>query len=391
MTHPMSGIIGKDFTQGIVKKDGSEYSMRISVIEPKLSDDQKPSADVVRMQMAIRSLKAGTWTLDISKNLLVVCDRCEEIIGVCNEENVKVSRFCDLIAPGHSKKVVETFLLALKTGSPFDVEVPIVVAKHLCLKWLRIAGTVAFNNESLTRKVHGVVEDISDRKNRELLKQDLLAMASHDLRSPLSVIKLYMQLCDRRAGNTGNNYISEILKKAGLQVHKMDRMIQCYLESSAIQEGKISYSPVRFDIKELLREVISDLYLLYPGYIIFLRPGPDIEVYADREKIAQVVQNLLGNAIKYSSCIDVIAVNFKKIENCLQVSVEDRGIGIKAADQEHIFDRFYRVQGENEKAVKGYGIGLYLCKEIIKQHKGDIWLVSEVNNGSKFYFTLPIT
>jgi signal transduction histidine kinase len=182
-----------------------------------------------------------------------------------------------------------------------------------------------------------------------------------------------------------------MLKKAELQVHKMNRLIQCYLESSAMEAGKISHFPAVFDIQELLKEVISDLHLLYPGYILFLKPGPSLQVYADREKIAQVLQNLVSNAIKYSARIDVITVHFKKVENCLQVAVEDHGTGIKAADHEKIFDRFYRVDDENGKAVKGYGIGLYLSKEIIKQHNGEIWLKSEVNKGSKFYFTLPLS
>lgn len=238
--------------------------------------------------------------------------------------------------------------------------------------------------------IHGMFEDISERKNCELLKQDFLAIASHDLRSPLSVIKLCIQVCSQVAGSIGNNHIPGMLKKAELQVHKMDRMIQCYLESSAMTAGKMSHFPVTFDIRELLKEVIGDLHLLYPGYIVFLKQGFDIQVYADKEKIAQVFQNLLSNAIKYSSSTDVIIVHSKKVGNCLQVVVEDQGIGIRAADQEKIFDRFYRVEGENEKTVKGYGMGLYLSKQIIKQHKGDIWLESEVNNGCKFYFTLPL-
>jgi len=365
MMHPMSGITGNKFAHELVET-GGEFDIKISVAKPKTGEEKDPHHDPEGMDMVIKALNAGKWTLDISANSLTVCSRCKEIIEVCNEENVNVSRFCEIIAAGYAKKVVEIFLLAFKTGSPFDVEVPIVVAKHSYLKWLRVTGVVAFNNKNPTRKVYGLVEDISDRKNSELLKQDLLAMASHDLRSPLSVIKLYMQLCDQRAGNTGNNYISELLKKAGLQIHKMDRMIACYLESSAMEAGKICCSPVLFDIGELLKEVISDLYLLYPGRILFIRPGPIIEVYADREKIAQVLQNLLINAIKYSSPIDVITVSFKKTDNYLQVAVKDHGIGIKSADQENIFDRFYRVEDENEKTVKGYGIGLYLSKEIIK-------------------------
>ncbi len=363
----------------------------IAIIESNEGYNKKPWPDVERMQLAIKSLNAGTWGLDITTSALIVCERCKEIIPFCNEKSVSVSRICDVISAGHAGKVVEAFSLALKTGLSFDMEVPISAIKGSLAKWLRITGIAVFDSSKNTaQQIHGIVEDISERKNSELLKQDLLAMVSHDLRSPLSVIKLYMQLFGRVADNFGNNLILEMLKKADRQVDKMNRMIQCYLESSAMRSGKIGHFPVSFDIKELLNEVIADLYLLNPGHIIFLKPGPSIQVYADRERIAQVLQNLVSNAIKYSSRIDVITVHYKKVENYLQVAVEDHGIGIKPAEQEKIFDRFYRVSGEIEMAVKGYGIGLYLTKEIIKQHNGDIWLKSEFNKGSKFYFTLPL-
>jgi len=363
----------------------------ISIIESKEGDDKNLCPDVERMQWAIKSLNAGAWTFDIVMSSLIICNRGKEIIPFCNEESVKVGKLFSVISTGHSGKVVGAFSATLKTGLPFDIEVPIIPIKGSQTEWLRITGIAVLDSKNAPQKIHGTVEDISERKSSELLRQDFLTMVSHDLRSPLSVIKLYMQLCGRVVVNIGNNCILEMLKKADRQVDKMNGMIHCYLESSAMRSGKIGHFPVPFDIKELLNEVIGDLYLLNPGHIIFLKPGPSIQVYADRERIAQVLQNLVSNAIKYSSRIDVITVHFKRERSRLLVAVEDHGIGIKADDQEKVFDRFYRVEGEDGGAVRGYGIGLYLSKEIIKQHNGDIWLKSEFNKGSKFYFTLPLS
>ena len=134
---------------------------------------------------------------------------------------------------------MEGFLLGIQKQGWFDVEVPLLAVKGSRPKWLRIAGAVAFNSKSSCSKLHGIVEDISERKNSELLKQDFLAIASHDLRSPLSVIKLYLQLCASMAGNVGDDYISAMLEKANGYVDKMNKMIQCYLESSAISDGKV--------------------------------------------------------------------------------------------------------------------------------------------------------
>lgn len=182
-----------------------------------------------------------------------------------------------------------------------------------------------------------------------------------------------------------------MLKKAAMQVQKMSRMIRCYLEPSAVNTEKISHFPTLFDITGLMNEVIDDLRLLYPGHLLVLKKSRCVEVYADRDKIAQVIQNVLTNAIKYSSVTDLITVQIKKTKDFLQVAVEDHGIGIRPADQEKIFDRFYRVESQSDMHEKGYGIGLYLCKEIIKQHKGNIWLKSAADMGSKFYFTLPLS
>jgi len=364
---------------------------KILIIELETGDDYSRCPGGERAIAAMGSFNAGTWTLDVSANSLVVCKRCRELIPVEGLKNISVKSLCDLIVGGYKKTIRECFLLAIKKGEAFDMEMPVVTVKDVRPKWLRIAGASARSNKDAAPVIHGMLEDISDRKNKEILKQDFLAMVSHDLRSPLSVIKLYVQLCGRVAAGAGNSHLSGMLEKANGHILKMDRMIQCYLGSSAISEGKLSFSPVLFDIKDLLCEVIGDLYLLNPGHIIFLKPGRGIKICADRDKIAQVVQNLLSNAIKYSSCTDVITVGFCTLGNFLQVVVEDHGIGIKAADQESVFNRFYRVEGENQRTVKGYGIGLYLSKEIIKKHNGDIWIESEADKGSRVYFTLPLT
>ena len=282
-------------------RGGDGNDVKISIIELKTGEGNSPRDDQERSQIAIKSLNAGTWTLDISTQSLIVCDRCAEIIPIGQLDNINIKSFCDLIIAGHKKRVVEGFLLGIQKQGWFDVEVPLLAAKGSRSKWLRIAGAVAFKEGSSCSKIHGIVEDISERKNSELLKQDFLAMASHDLRSPLSAIKLYVQLCARVAANVGDDYISAMLEKANGYVDKMNSMIQCYLESSAISEGRLSLFPLPFDIKALLCEVIGELYLLNPGNIIFLKPGRSTNVCAPTgTRLPRYFKNILNNAIKYS-------------------------------------------------------------------------------------------
>jgi two-component system sensor histidine kinase VicK len=368
------------------QKANVEYNMHLTIVGP----EKVECADMERMQLALNTLNIGIWSLDVIANSLIICKKCKELVPTLNKGDIKVAQLLECIKPAYVNSLIKTIMIALTTNVAFDIEVPMVDIKGAKPRWLRINGIASCNDQVNGAKLHGIIEDISDRKNNELLKQDFLAIASHDLKTPLSVIKLYIQLCERQAGDIGYEHMVDSLKKAEHQVNKMDRMIQCYLDSSAINTGEMSHSPILFDIEELLTEVARDLYILHPDRIIAISPGPPIIVKADKEKIAQVLQNLLSNAIKYSRAANTINVYFEKRRNCLQVIIEDKGIGIAFTAQERIFERFYRFNDKNSKAIKGYGIGLYLSREIIKQHNGNIWLESEPNKGSRFFFTLPL-
>jgi len=348
------------------------------------------SAGNERMQLALSALNAGIWTLDFIANSLIVCKRCKELVPILNGRDIKVGQLRDCIRPADVNRIINTITMAITTNAAFEIEVPMIDLKGAKPKWVRINGIVNCNDQIHGSKLHGTIEDISDRKHNELLKQDFLAMASHDLRTPLSVIKLYIQLCGRLARDIGCEHMVSSLKKTERQVNKMNQMIQCFLDSSAINTGEMSHSPLLFDIEELLAEVARDLSILHPDRVIAISPGPPIIVRADREKIAQVLQNLFSNAIKYSRPAKSINVYFGKRRNCLQIMIEDKGIGIAPASQERIFERFYRVNGESSKGIKGYGIGLYLSRKIIEQHNGNIWFESEPNKGCRFFFTLPL-
>jgi signal transduction histidine kinase len=115
-----------------------------------------------------------------------------------------------------------------------------------------------------------------------------------------------------------------------------------------------------------------------------------INVFADRERIGQVFINLLTNAIKYSPGADEIKICLKKEDERAIVSVQDFGLGIEVSEHKRIFENFYRVKGKDEQTFPGFGIGLYIVSEILKQHDGEVWVNSEKNKGSTFYFSLPL-
>jgi signal transduction histidine kinase len=145
-----------------------------------------------------------------------------------------------------------------------------------------------------------------------------------------------------------------------------------------------------FNIDSLITEVIDEIKHVNPKYHISFSKGADINFHGDRERIGQVISNLLTNAIKYSPDFTDINVTSETDHKEIRVRVQDFGIGINKADQEKIFNRFYRVEGTSEKTFPGFGIGLFICQDIIQRHKGKIGVISEPGKGSTFYFMLPV-
>jgi two-component system sensor histidine kinase VicK len=167
-------------------------------------------------------------------------------------------------------------------------------------------------------------------------------------------------------------------------------MINSFLNVSRLESGKMMIEKQPFIIGDLIRETIEENYVMGIAHSIELINCDKVVLSADKEKIGSVLSNLLSNAVKYSPKGTRILVNCQKIGSQVQVSVEDEGLGIRPEEQSRLFDRYYRVESNRTRNVSGFGIGLYLCSEIIQRHNGNIWIQSQPGKGSTFYFTLPV-
>ena len=167
-------------------------------------------------------------------------------------------------------------------------------------------------------------------------------------------------------------------------------MINGFLNLSQAESGKIQLDKQDFDLGELINDVMNETKLITTSHTINFLPCEPMTIHADKEKIEQVVINLFNNAIKYSPKQTVITVSCEIIDNKAQVCVKDEGIGIDEQDIDKLFKRYYRVENKHTENITGFGIGLYLCAEIIKHHHGSIWVESELGKGSAFYFSLPL-
>ncbi len=228
-----------------------------------------------------------------------------------------------------------------------------------------------------TQKLH----DLNNQKD------EFMAMASHELKTPLTVVTANLQLLQLKLhDNTNIEFVDRSLN----QVNKLSDLITNLLNISKLQTGMFEIEPAVFELGSLLTEATGALQQITSSHrIIYKKNEENFIVDADRKRIDQVIVNILSNAIKYSPQASDIIVDTFKEEGKIVVSIKDNGIGIPAQDLQNIFERYYRASGVNS-TFSGSGIGLYISSEIIKQHGGNIWADSEKGKGSVFYFSLPL-
>ncbi|MEO6151160.1 MAG: PAS domain S-box protein [Mucilaginibacter sp.] len=219
-------------------------------------------------------------------------------------------------------------------------------------------------------------------------KDEFIGMASHELKTPVTSINGYLQLIERSIPEEDRN--KAFIVKARNQVNKLAALIGDLLDVSKIQTGKLPFSYSNFDMVNLITEVTEVIHQTNNSHIVQLVfDNNELPVYADQQRMEQVIINLVSNAIKYSPNANRIIVRATLAGKKVRVSVQDFGIGIENDQHGRIFSRFYRV--ENLAAhMSGLGIGLYISHEIIRRHKGKLTLTSEVGAGSTFFFEIPV-
>jgi len=219
-------------------------------------------------------------------------------------------------------------------------------------------------------------------------KDEFIGIASHELKTPLTSAKGFLELLNNN--NQLDPQTKLFVQKALNSTNKLQDLIYDLLDVSKIQAGQLQLNIKEFDIDKLIGECIHEVQIGTAVHNIIKEGGMvNSVIFADRNRIEQVILNLLSNAVKYSPKGGRIIVHAKRTESKIIVSVKDFGIGMPMSELEKIFDRFYRSK-QKESGAAGFGLGLYICAQIIKRHNGKIWVESEAGNGSIFYFELPI-
>ena len=232
-------------------------------------------------------------------------------------------------------------------------------------------------------------EEIEFRKAAEIKKDEFISIASHELKTPLTSIKGYVQILQRSMKNHNEELSRNYLDRTQAQINKLSNLVSDLLDISKIESGKIEYNIKCFDFGQMVKNTIEIVEQTQECSITLKSFVENIRIYGDETRLEQVIINYLTNALKYSPDCNNVEVNFYlKPGGDIYLGIKDFGIGVPASLQQLVFDKFYRVE-ESSTRFQGLGIGLYISSEIIKRHGGSFGVLSEPGKGSEFYFTLP--
>lgn len=255
---------------------------------------------------------------------------------------------------------------------------------------LKIKTFVRLFNQ--TRELNNIqqnlLNEIEVRKAAEAQKDDFIAMVSHELKTPLTSLKGYLQLLKVHYDSLDKTDALSYLEASGRQADKLNSLVNDLLDISKIENGKLKFNIRTFNFQQLLCNTIDMMKQVNETSNIVLEGNMDVEAEGDEMRIEQVLINYLSNAIKYSPKNKNILVNAEKLDHALKVTVTDYGIGIPPEMHDKLFDKFFRVDAPGH--FQGMGIGLYICAEIIQRHGGTYGVTSTPGKGSSFYFTLPL-
>jgi len=395
ITQPLSQIMeaSKEFSKGnlsyrvkIQSKDelrdlGDLFNDMAKELDLKIMELNK---EKIQVSTVLSSMIEGVMAVDKAGKIILINSALEKILGIEKFQGLGRS-YLEII---RNHKISDLINATLSERKGKLIEITALLPKETILK----VQSAFFEGEqgSLSGAVF-VFHDITEMKKLEKVRQDFVANVSHELKTPLTSIKGYVEaLIDGAKDN--NLTLTKFLNIIKSHTDRMNKLISDLLELAKIESGdyKIVKSPG--SLKNLIeaclavfKEELEKKGLLYE---VIVQEGAE-SISVDKNKMDIVFNNLIDNAIKYTAEGGKISIQAKTIDHFVEISIKDTGIGIPSNEIERIFERFYRVDKARSRELGGTGLGLSIVKHIVEAHGGKIWVESELNRGSKFIFTLP--
>lgn len=381
------------------KKNGTEYSIRAVFFPIRYRGKNIYYAQV--LNDITDRIKLEERLKESEKKYRDLMDKSSEgiIVYAADGHVVEVNRkICTML--GYTKKQMHTYYQNEINDPEDQKKNPLPLKDILAGKTIRNERLLVKKDGSrlpveLTAKLqpNGTIEilyrDISLRKKLEKQKDTFIGVAAHELKTPITSLKAYEQLMSKKLIALKLDDLINLNSRMNLQISRLTELIDDLLNVNRIASGRLELFKKKHDLNTTLHETVTELQPVLKTHKISIRGKVTKKISFDDKRIRQVLTNLLTNAVKYSPSANKVIISVDQYENVVQVGVKDFGFGIDTADQEKIFELFYRTTDKEESSISGFGLGLYIAAEIIKRHRGRLWVKSKKGRGSTFYFSLP--
>jgi len=294
-----------------------------------------------------------------------------------------------VVHPDDIEETIARYVTSLQTGQIFEMENRYRRGRDGAYRWhLNRALPIRSEKGEIVFWV-GTATDIEEQKRELERKDEFIGVASHELKTPLTSLKGYLQLLRLYNKEELPPMVKQYLEKANASIGKLQFLVDDLLDVSKIKAGRLSYSMEKVNVRALVANCVENAIHMNSVYHFEVENEKDFVIWGNAERLEQVLMNLINNAVKYSNGSKDVEVRTSEYENWVRVSVTDHGIGLSDEQKFKIFERFYRVE-DKKNMTSGLGMGLYISSEIINTHNGKIGVDSEFGKGSTFYFDLPL-
>lgn len=387
-----------------VKRNGESVHVSVSVFAIKNAKGELIGTGSITRD--ITEKKALEQQIDFHKNLLEVQSEASiEGILMISDKGKVISyntRFLEMwnVKKDSPQSILNTVQNLVVNGTQFVNKINKLSKRYnlenteeISLKSGKTYECYSKSVENISGGLYGRIwffHDISERIVYERQREALVGVAGHELKTPITSIKAYVQILQKHVQENKDQISVDYLGRMNDQVDKMIRLTRDLLDVIKLRVGKLEFKLDYVEIDNLIKATVDDIQRISRDHNIFIKGRLNKKVLIDEYRISQLLSNLLTNAIKYSPNSKKIIVTLLEVDGYILVSVKDFGIGIDEESQKQIFESFFRVNNKKREIWPGLGLGLYLATEIINYHNGKIWVESKKGLGSTFYFTLPI-
>lgn len=365
------------------------------------------TADMSKESALLRGIADGVYMVDFERNLTMLNPAAEKLTGWTVSEAVGLKCWTVMnLKDEQGNSICQNNCPALavwQKGEP-------IVRDDVCFIRRRGTKSVEFSSSyapilDINANIKGAIcvfRDVTQKKEVERQRNEFVSTASHELRTPITALEGYISLANDQKVCQIDNKARGFLDKAHKTALGMSSLIQDLLTITKIEDARIQLNTTNFSIHELAGEAVEALQLSAKEKGLYLKLkevehqlvkgettiGRSLNVVADKEKILEALYNLIENGLKYTVKGGVsLSISYDK--DFATVCVADTGVGIPTEGQQHIFEKFYRVDNSATRETGGTGLGLFITRSLIEMSGGKIWLESQVGKGTKFYFTLP--